>query len=142
MNLALLPSGARIRRSEWHRRAHRTQVRSGRGRRRRGVDGHYQIVVSSSLLPPPNHQSLPTRPPPTHLPITNLPVKRYFLPDGGVFDEGWCRPQNDGPGLRAISLMIYADSLGGPASDEVNSLLWTGDDANQNGGRWVVEEIK
>ncbi len=29
---------------------------------------------------------------------------KYYLPDGGVFDEGWCRPQNDGPGLRAISL--------------------------------------
>jgi hypothetical protein len=78
----------------------------------------------------------------THLPTNPYPLppsSRYFLPDGGVFDEGWCRPQNDGPGLRAISLMIYADALGGPASDEVNSLLWTGDDANQHGGtcrRW------
>lgn len=31
---------------------------------------------------------------------------KYYLPDGPVFDEGWCRPQNDGPGLRAISLMV------------------------------------
>lgn len=69
---------------------------------------------------------------------------KYFLPDGGVFDEGWCRPQNDGPGLRAISLMIFANAAG-LDSDVVKSLLWTGDADASNGGAikhdldWVVE---
>jgi glucoamylase len=69
---------------------------------------------------------------------------KYYLPDGGVFSDGWCRPQNDGPGLRAISLMIYANSLG-TDSDIVKNLLWTGDSNVNNGGAikhdldWVVD---
>jgi len=33
---------------------------------------------------------------------------KFTIPDGKPFTGGWCRPQNDGPGLRAISLMAYA----------------------------------
>jgi len=33
---------------------------------------------------------------------------KFNIPDGTVFSGGWCRPQNDGPGLRAITLMAYA----------------------------------
>ena len=36
---------------------------------------------------------------------------KYTLPDGRVFTGGWCRPQNDGPALRARALMLYADNL-------------------------------
>ena len=34
-----------------------------------------------------------------------------FFVDGRGYDGGWCRPQNDGPALRAISLMRAADLL-------------------------------
>eukprot|EP00928_Gymnodinium_smaydae_P018804 TRINITY_DN1716_c0_g3_i1.p1 TRINITY_DN1716_c0_g3~~TRINITY_DN1716_c0_g3_i1.p1 ORF type:complete len:551 (-),score=106.00 TRINITY_DN1716_c0_g3_i1:396-2048(-) len=33
---------------------------------------------------------------------------KYLIPSGKPFPGGWCRPQNDGPGLRAITLMEYA----------------------------------
>jgi len=56
---------------------------------------------------------------------------KYYLPDGKVFDEAWCRPQNDGPGLRAISMMIYADLAD---EDYVKQYLWTGDESQYNGG--------
>lgn len=36
---------------------------------------------------------------------------KYTIPDGKIFDGAWCRPQNDGPGLRATALIIYANSL-------------------------------
>ena len=25
---------------------------------------------------------------------------KFFLPNGEPYNQGWCRPQNDGPGLR------------------------------------------
>lgn len=68
---------------------------------------------------------------------------KFFLPDGPVFDEGWCRPQNDGPGLRAISLMLFANTVGLDA-EVVTSLLWTGSGGAHFGGAikhdldWVV----
>lgn len=34
---------------------------------------------------------------------------KFNIPDGTPFSGGWCRPQNDGPGLRAVTLMAYAD---------------------------------
>lgn len=34
---------------------------------------------------------------------------KYEIPSGTPFAGGWCRPQNDGPGLRAITLMAYAE---------------------------------
>ena len=34
---------------------------------------------------------------------------KYDLPDGEVYNGGWCRPQDDGPGLDAITLMHYAN---------------------------------
>lgn len=48
---------------------------------------------------------------------------------------GWCRPQNDGPGLRATTLMMYANSLfaNGRAS-YVTNYLWTGDNNKYKGG--------
>lgn len=35
---------------------------------------------------------------------------KFNIPDGTPFAGGWCRPQNDGPGLRAITLMAYASA--------------------------------
>lgn len=34
---------------------------------------------------------------------------KFYLPEGRAYDGGWCRPQNDGPGLRALTLIHYAD---------------------------------
>ena len=44
---------------------------------------------------------------------------KFELPDGGVFAGGWCRPQTDGPALRAGTLMAYATA----ASSEKD--LWS-----------------
>ena len=56
---------------------------------------------------------------------------KYMIPDGSIFDGAWCRPQNDGPGLRATALIIYADALldSGAAEDSsyVASTLWRSD---------------
>jgi glucoamylase len=72
---------------------------------------------------------------------------KFEIPDGTVFDGSWCRPQNDGPGLRAITLMFYAEELlEADAKDSfVTENLWTGDSSSLNGGAikfdldWVVD---
>jgi glucoamylase len=33
---------------------------------------------------------------------------KFLIPSGQPYTGGWCRPQNDGPGLRAITLMTLA----------------------------------
>lgn len=33
---------------------------------------------------------------------------KFVIPSGKPFPGPWCRPQNDGPGLRAITLMAYS----------------------------------
>ncbi|CAE7206547.1 GAA [Symbiodinium natans] len=40
--------------------------------------------------------------------INILVEPKYLIPEGTPFTGGWCRPQNDGPGLRAITAMAYA----------------------------------
>lgn len=40
-----------------------------------------------------------------------LPEPKYEIPNGTVFTGGWCRPQNDGPPLRAKTLIEYANAL-------------------------------
>lgn len=40
--------------------------------------------------------------------IDILTEPKFVIPGGTPFLGGWCRPQNDGPGLRAITLMAYA----------------------------------
>lgn len=60
---------------------------------------------------------------------------KYNLPDGDVFEGAWCRPQTDGPALRAKTLMAYADKLNAIGkSSEVKQYLWTGSDSSYNGG--------
>lgn len=36
---------------------------------------------------------------------------KFFIPSGDPYDGGWCRPQTDGPGLRAMALTKYARIL-------------------------------
>jgi len=40
-----------------------------------------------------------------------LTEPKYFIPNGTVYTGAWCRPQNDGPGLRATTLIAWADAL-------------------------------
>jgi len=40
--------------------------------------------------------------------IDILTEPKFLIPSGKPFPGGWCRPQNDGPGLRAITLMALA----------------------------------
>lgn len=42
--------------------------------------------------------------------LTGLGEPKFF-PDGRAFDEGWCRPQNDGPALRASVLIRFSNAL-------------------------------
>eukprot|EP00005_Dracoamoeba_jomungandri_P013781 CAMPEP_0174267976 /NCGR_PEP_ID=MMETSP0439-20130205/35697_1 /TAXON_ID=0 /ORGANISM="Stereomyxa ramosa, Strain Chinc5" /LENGTH=501 /DNA_ID=CAMNT_0015355839 /DNA_START=92 /DNA_END=1593 /DNA_ORIENTATION=- len=51
---------------------------------------------------------------------------KYNLPDGTLFTGGWCRPQTDGPGLRAITLINFAEALiANNDSSFVSQYLWT-----------------
>lgn len=60
---------------------------------------------------------------------------KFNLPNGDVFTGGWCRPQNDGPGLRAIALIQAANSLiANGESSYVKQYLWTSNEASLNGG--------
>lgn len=60
---------------------------------------------------------------------------KFELPNGEVFTGGWCRPQNDGPGLRATALIIAAESLiANGETNYVKEFLWTGNSASYNGG--------
>lgn len=40
-----------------------------------------------------------------------LAEPKYEIPNGTIYTGGWCRPQNDGPGLRAKTLLEYALAL-------------------------------
>jgi glucoamylase len=42
--------------------------------------------------------------------IEILTEPKFVIPSGTPFTGGWCRPQNDGPGLRAITLMALAEN--------------------------------
>jgi glucoamylase len=46
------------------------------------------------------------QPDPNNIDILTEP--KFLIPSGKPYPGGWCRPQNDGPGLRAITLMAYA----------------------------------
>ena len=57
-----------------------------------------------------------------------LAEPKYMIPNASVFAGGWCRPQNDGPGLRSTALMNYATALAATNSiqdvEYVASTLW------------------
>ncbi|CAE7724809.1 GAA [Symbiodinium pilosum] len=59
---------------------------------------------------------------------------KYTIPDGKPFTGAWCRPQTDGPGLRAKTLSEYGLALleAGKA-DFVKQNLWTGSDDKHGG---------
>jgi glucoamylase len=59
---------------------------------------------------------------------------KFELPNGEVYVGGWCRPQTDGPGLTAASLIMFANLLLDAKYDVyVYQNLWT-KDGTKNGG--------
>jgi len=86
------------------------------------VKAYAQWVLRAQNQTDPNDQDVRTEP-------------KFELPDGEVFSDPWCRPQNDGPGLRATALILAANSLiADGQSDYVKQYLWTGDSSKYNGG--------
>eukprot|EP01094_Clydonella_sp_ATCC50884_P027108 TRINITY_DN7654_c0_g1_i1.p1 TRINITY_DN7654_c0_g1~~TRINITY_DN7654_c0_g1_i1.p1 ORF type:complete len:425 (-),score=122.80 TRINITY_DN7654_c0_g1_i1:79-1215(-) len=70
---------------------------------------------------------------------------KYNLPNGDVFTGGWCRPQTDGPGLRALTLSNYALYLVSSGNATyVKQYLYTSNPNDKQGGAiyhdlaWVV----
>jgi len=53
-----------------------------------------------------------------------LTEPKYYIPNGSVYDGAWCRPQNDGPGLRAKTLIGYANALKTSNATEDTTALW------------------
>lgn len=71
---------------------------------------------------------------------------KYTIPDGKPYTGAWCRPQTDGPGLRATALIEIGEYLRKNGdSDFVQENLWTGDSSVKNGGAikydldWIVD---
>eukprot|EP00437_Effrenium_voratum_P038501 CAMPEP_0181469382 /NCGR_PEP_ID=MMETSP1110-20121109/37989_1 /TAXON_ID=174948 /ORGANISM="Symbiodinium sp., Strain CCMP421" /LENGTH=589 /DNA_ID=CAMNT_0023594285 /DNA_START=77 /DNA_END=1847 /DNA_ORIENTATION=+ len=69
---------------------------------------------------------------------------KYTIPDGKPFEGAWCRPQTDGPGLRAKTLAEYGLALlDAGKGDFVKQNLWTGSDEKHGGAvkydlEWLV----
>jgi glucoamylase len=86
------------------------------------VKSYIQWVVNAQSESDPNGIDVRTEP-------------KFELPNGQVFSGAWCRPQNDGPGLQATSLIMAAHSLMAQGeTDYVKQYLWTGDANKYHGG--------
>lgn len=48
---------------------------------------------------------------------------KWVIRTGRPFEGGWCRPQTDGPALRALSLMMYANSKGSYNKDALWKMI-------------------
>lgn len=60
---------------------------------------------------------------------------KFYIPTGRLFTDPWCRPQNDGPGLRAKTLAEYGIwLLQNGQADLVKTYLWTGNISVHHGG--------
>lgn len=80
------------------------------------------FVLNAQSLSDPNNIDVRTEP-------------KFTLPNGDVFTGAWCRPQNDGPGLRATALMLFANNLNANnESSYVTENLWTGNPDVKHGG--------
>lgn len=71
---------------------------------------------------------------------------KFYIDSHKPYDGAWCRPQNDAPGLRSITLISYGQSLlKQKRPDFVKAMLWTGNDGVNNGGLvkhdldWLVD---
>jgi glucoamylase len=73
------------------------------------MDAYVQWVTKVQQESDPHGQSVLAEP-------------KYMIPGGEVFPGAWCRPQNDGPGLRSHTLVDYANALDDVGLD--NTDLW------------------
>eukprot|EP01130_Rhizamoeba_saxonica_P006169 TRINITY_DN2448_c0_g1_i2.p1 TRINITY_DN2448_c0_g1~~TRINITY_DN2448_c0_g1_i2.p1 ORF type:complete len:236 (-),score=51.77 TRINITY_DN2448_c0_g1_i2:522-1229(-) len=96
------------------------------------MEAYTSWVIRVQNLNDPHDQDVRTEP-------------KYYLPEGGVYIGGCCRPQTDGPGLRAIALIQFAnDLLTSGDLVYVKENLYTGDTNIKKGGAiyndldWVV----
>ena len=62
-----------------------------------------------------------------------LAEPKYMIPNGTVYAGGWCRPQNDGPGLRSGTLIAYASAL---AQEELQ-----GKNLTMTGGKYTSADL-
>jgi glucoamylase len=86
------------------------------------VKNYVTWVLNSQAKSDPNGQDVRTEP-------------KFELPNGEVFTSPWCRPQNDGPGLQATSLIMAARSLMAQGeTDYVKQYLWTNNANSYQGG--------
>ena len=61
-----------------------------------------------------------------HQPDPEVDVRvepKFYIPTGQPYDGGWCRPQTDGPALRAMALSKYGELL--LANGENVASLWS-----------------
>lgn len=59
---------------------------------------------------------------------------KFNIPSGSPYTGGWCRPQSDGPALRAYTMIMWARQLNqNGQTDYVKQNLW-----NHNSGRGGV----
>lgn len=86
------------------------------------IKSYVTWVLNTDSMSDPNGQDVRTEP-------------KFMLPNGEVFTGSWCRPQNDGPGLQATSLILFANELIARGEmDYVTKYLWTGDNNVYHGG--------
>jgi len=86
------------------------------------IKSYVNWVLHTDTLSDPNGQDVRTEP-------------KFMLPNGEVFTGSWCRPQNDGPGLQAISLMLFAyELIARGEMDYVKTYLWTSNSNSYLGG--------
>jgi len=85
------------------------------------MESYVQWVLHVQNEPDPNFIDVRTEP-------------KYVLPNGEVYTGSWCRPQTDGPALRAFTLVMFANTLLNQGNtDFVKKYLWTGSTC-YNGG--------
>lgn len=76
------------------------------------MDAYVKWVGNVQSQPDPHGQSVLAEP-------------KYLIPSGQVFPGPWCRPQNDGPGLRSHTLIDYANALSAASmTQEASDDLW------------------
>eukprot|EP01061_Rhynchopus_euleeides_P003616 TRINITY_DN128_c0_g2_i1.p1 TRINITY_DN128_c0_g2~~TRINITY_DN128_c0_g2_i1.p1 ORF type:complete len:505 (+),score=209.55 TRINITY_DN128_c0_g2_i1:49-1515(+) len=65
---------------------------------------------------------------------------KFTIPDGGPYTGGWCRPQTDGPALRANAMATWGRILvTAGQSDRAKNVVWP---LIQNDLAWVVDNWK
>eukprot|EP00928_Gymnodinium_smaydae_P011922 TRINITY_DN14359_c0_g1_i1.p1 TRINITY_DN14359_c0_g1~~TRINITY_DN14359_c0_g1_i1.p1 ORF type:complete len:578 (-),score=133.74 TRINITY_DN14359_c0_g1_i1:48-1781(-) len=89
------------------------------------MEGYARRTVMQQALRDPNDIDVRSEP-------------KFSLPNGDVFDGWWCRPQSDGPGLRALTLMDLASYMD---NEFIESYLWTGNVSDDRHGGAIAYDL-